>query len=141
MHEYKFIEHTADIAVVVSGDSLEELFTAAAEGLTHSIAGNLQPDGQLASTINLRAETVEELLVEYLNEINYLVEVKKQIYSGTQEIAISRKDNIFELSAIVNLIELDPDINLENEIKAITYHQMKIECKDNLYTTRIVFDI
>ena len=141
MHSHKFIEHTADIAAVVEGDSYEELIIAAAEALACSIAGSIEPAGNLTHNISLRAESPEELLVDYLNELNYLVEVRKQLYSVTERIAISEKDNIFELYAEVKLNEMDPEQNLENEIKAITYHQIKIEYKDSMYSTMIVFDI
>jgi len=141
MREYKFIEHTADIAVDVRGDSYEELFTASAEAFAYSTAPDLTPAPQSTHSIEISSQSHEELLVEFLNELNYLVEVRKQIYTGTERIAFSEKDNIFTLSAEVKLNRIGPEDNLENEIKAITYHQMKIEFKDGFYSTRIVFDI
>ena len=141
MRRFKFIEHTADIAVIVEGDSPEELFTASAEAFAESIAGKFIPSEPVTYDLILSAETNEELLVEFLNELNYLAEVKKLIYAEAQRVAISVKDNIFELTARIKLHKLEPGYVLDNEIKAITYHQMKIEFKDNIYSTRIVFDI
>ena len=141
MHNFKFIDHTADIAVDVSGDSLEELFTASAEALVKSITGNFSPAEPVLRDLTITAESREELLVEFLNELNYLAEVKKLIFVDAVRVEISEKDNIFELTAEVKLTGLDPDYSPDNEIKAITYHQMKIEYKDNVYSTRIVFDI
>jgi SHS2 domain-containing protein len=141
MRRFKFIEHTADIAVIAEGDSLEELFTASAEALVKSIAGKFISSEPILHDFMLTAETKEELLVEFLNELNYLTEVKKLIFSEAERVAISEKDNIFELNAKVKLKKLNPDYTLENEIKAITYHQMKIEFKVGMYSTRIVFDI
>ncbi len=141
MRRYKFIEHTADIAVAVSGDSPEELFTASAEAFASSIAGNIVLPETATHDLTINAATYEELLVEFLNELNYLAEVKKLIFTGSERVAISEKDNIFELAARIKLHKLEPGYVLDNEIKAITYHQMKIEYKNNLYSTRIVFDI
>ncbi len=39
---YKFIDHTADIAVELSGSSLDELFTAGAEAWLVSIVGEIK---------------------------------------------------------------------------------------------------
>jgi SHS2 domain-containing protein len=141
MREFKFIEHTADIAVDVRGDSLEELFTASAEAFSNSIADPFQAIDPKTHKLTLTSDSTEELLVDFLNELNYLTEVKKLIYFEAVRVAISAKDNIFELSVDIKLNRIESDTELKNEIKAITYHQMKIEFKDNWYTTRIVFDI
>ena len=141
MREFKFIEHTADIAVDVRGDSLEELFTASAEAFSNSIADPFHAIDAKTHNITLTSDSTEELLVDFLNELNYLAEIKKLIYVEASRVAISAKDNIFELSADIKLNRIESDTELKNEIKAITYHQMNIEFKDNWYTTRIVFDI
>jgi SHS2 domain-containing protein len=141
MRRFKFVEHTADIAVNVIGDTLEELFTAAAEALTEIITDDFKPSHKVIYDLSVRAETQEELLVGFLNELNYLVEVKKLIFREATHVVISEKDKIFKLNAAVSLSELSPGQNLENEIKAITYHKMNIEHGDNIYSTMIVFDI
>lgn len=141
MRGYNFIEHTADIAVDVRGDSYNELFLASAEAYVECITNPLTPFKLTTHNLSINSATPEELLVEFLNELNYLVDVKKLIFFKAEKIDISETDNIFELSTTVKLNKLDPDKDLKNEIKAITYHQMKIVFKDNKYSTRIVFDI
>lgn len=141
MRGYNFIEHTADIAADVWGDSYNELFIAAAEAFVECVANPLTPFQPSTQILSINSETAEELLVEFLSELNYLVDVKKLIFHEMERIDISEKDNIFELSATAKLSKLDPDKDLKYEIKAITYHQMKIEFEDNKYSTRIVFDI
>lgn len=141
MRGYNFIEHTADIAVDVWGESYEELFTASAEAYLECTANPLTTSKPTIHSLSINSATTEELLVEFLNELNYLVDVKKLIFFETEQIDISKKNNVFELSVTVKLNKLGPEKDLRNEIKAITYHQMKIEYKENKYSTRIVFDI
>ena len=75
--EHIFIEHTADIAFDVFADSFEELFIESARAWRISVVGDVAGKALSNRLINLTAESLEELLVNFLNELNYLLTTKK----------------------------------------------------------------
>jgi len=138
---YKFVDHTADIAVEISGSSLEELFIAGAEGWLVSVVGELNIEDDDLLELELSASSKEELLVTFLNELNYLLITKKWLCSSIQSIKIFDDADGCELSAELKGIKLKDDIQLKQEIKSVTYHQLQIVEKDNMFSTLVVFDI
>jgi len=138
---YKFVDHTADIAVEISGSSLDELFIAGAEAWLVSVVGELNIEDDDSMELELSAESKEELLVTFLNELNYLLITKKWLCSSIQSIKIFDDVDGCELSTELKGIKLKDDIQLKQEIKSVTYHQLHIVEKDGGYSTLLVFDI
>lgn len=138
---YKFINHTADIAAKLEGSTLEEMFIAGAEALLDSIIkkNDFRADDLL--DIDILANSREELLVSFLNELNFMITTKKWLCLSIQSIKIFEDSHGCEISAELNGIKVKKNFDLKHEIKSVTYHQMAIVKKKNLYTTRVVFDI
>ena len=138
---YKFINHTADIAVKLEGSTLEEMFTAGAEAWLVSIVekNDLKADDLL--DIDILANSKEELLVSFLNELNFMITTKKWLCLSIQSIKIFEDAQGCEVSAELNGFNVKKNFELKHEIKSVTYHQMAIVKKKNLYSTRVVFDI
>ena len=138
---YKFIDHTADIAAQISGSSLEELFAAGAGALIHSSVYEKQFEADDLVEIELSASSKEELLITFLNELNYLLITKKWLYSSISSIKIFNDTDGCELSAELKGTKLNKDIQLRQEIKSVTYHQVEIVEAEGHYSTLVVFDI
>lgn len=139
---FKFLDHTADIALEIAGSSYEELFLAALYGWRSAViepAGNLKEN--LEIVIKLKESSVEELLVAFLQEINYLFETKKIYPSDVSEIALKSIGDKFSIvfKAVFNRIFRDDYI--KSEIKAVTFHQLEIRKSQGVYKTMLVFDI
>lgn len=141
MHTFKFIEHTGDIATDLTASSIEELFICALETWKCAIydGEELKPDE--TKKIELNADSFEELLVDFLSEINYLLLTKKCFCISVLSLSI-KQNKEFQLQAELNGVNIsDKTIELNEEIKAVTYHQLKIEKNKDGFRTRIVFDI
>lgn len=138
---YKFIDHTADIAVELNGSSLGELFSAGAEAWLVSIVDEVKIEDDDLLELELSAASKEELLVTFLNELNYLLITKKWLCSSIQSIKIFDDADGCELSAELKGIRLKDDLQLKQEIKSVTYHQLEIVERDGNYSTLVVFDI
>lgn len=138
---YKFVDHTADIAVELIGSSLHDLFTAGAEAWFVSVAGEIKIEDDDLLELELSASSKEELLVTFLNELNYLLITKKWLCSSIQSIKIFDDADGCELSAELKGIKLKDNLQLKQEIKSVTYHQLEIIEKDGNLSTLIVFDI
>jgi len=139
---YKFIDHTADIAFDVEGDTLKELFTASANAWQESV---LEKEHRLKAgtqlTLELEALSIEQLLVDFLSELNFLLFTKKWLYLNSKNLSITNENRLWKLSTSLNGNEISNDTLIKQEIKAVTYHQMEIVNENNKYKTRVVFDI
>jgi len=138
---YNFIDHTADIAAELKGSSLEELFIAGAEAWLVSVAENINIEADDSLDIELSGLTTEELLITFMNELNYLLITKKWICLSVQSIKIFEDKNGCELSAELKGTKLKEKLSLKNEIKSVTYHQVEIVQRNGEYSTLVVFDI
>ncbi len=141
MNGYKFIEHPADIAVEITAESIEELFETGAEAWKASVLENSSAEIPFEFMIETESSTLEELLVEFLSELNFMLFSKKLVYSKTKSLIIDENNN-YKLKAMLYFEDFNPSWHqLKNEIKAITYHQMKIVKTGNTYSSKLILDI
>jgi len=138
---YKFIDHTADIACEVSGDSLEELFTASVEAWRSSVVGETNESNREIKKLNLKASSIEQLLVDFISELNFNLFVRNWLINLVLVLEIKQKNDTWFLSTEIEGMPISKDVKIKQEIKAITFHQMNIEKTENQYHTLIVFDI
>jgi SHS2 domain-containing protein len=137
---FKFIDHTADIAVEVKADTIEELFTASALAFRESVMNFEKNEGKETYKFNLNSHSLETLLVNFLNELNFRLTYKRKIFNNISDLKIYKEDNNWNLECTLNENDIDED-KIKTEIKSVTYHQMEIKKVNNEYSTRIVFDI
>jgi len=140
--KYNFIDHTADIAVEVKSNTIEELFIASAYAWQESVIEKNEIKISDKREINVNELSYEELLVRFLDELNFLLLTKKWIMGKLNQIEIKKKNEMYNLTAVMSGDSISlKRYRLKVEIKAITFHQMEIKNINNEYTTRIVFDI
>ena len=140
--KYNFIDHTGDIAVEVEGDTFEELFTASAFAWQESVIDKNKINFPDKRTLNIEEQSYEELLVSFLDELNFLFLTQKWIMSKIDIIEIRDNNNKIKLKGIIAGENFDNRRHKPKvEIKAVTFHQMEIKRLKNKYYTRIVFDI
>ncbi len=141
MKKFRIIEHTADIAVEVSAPSLEKLFEYSAYAWLQSVAEINGADNIEDKSIELSSASREVLLVDFLSELNYLLNVKRWLFINVKSLAIEENSK-YILKAIVAGTNLEnADVKLKTEIKAVTFHQMNIEETGKEFKTKIIFDI
>ena len=129
------IEHTADWALRVRGNTLLALFENAARGMVSLIGGEANPDSDpVLHRINLNAPDLETLLVDWLTEIIFMTEDQLMFF---EDISV-RSLNDLTLDASLKGI---PDSAFEKHIKAVTYHQLVIEKHQDYFETTVVFDV
>ena len=136
--DYEIINHTADVCLRVYGKSLDELFENAARAMMELITDREKINPSQEIEIEVRGETKEELLVHCLHEILFLHEVKKIVFKDF------RLNLISETHAKGKAIGEKIDINkheLSFDIKAVTYHNLKIEPINDKLKVDIVFDV
>jgi SHS2 domain-containing protein len=138
MEKFHFIDHTGDTGVVVYGKSLAELFRNAAESLFTIVTEIKTIQQTTAHHLILQAPGVEELLVTWLNEFLYLFDTRRLLF---------RRFKIEELdSCHVKAVAWGEEYNEERHpiktlIKAVTFHQLRIEEQGGVWKSQIIFDL
>ncbi|MCI0481435.1 MAG: archease [Candidatus Dadabacteria bacterium] len=135
---FEVIEHTGDIGIRVYGGSLAELLQNAALALMTLITDreSVRPDEE--TVFELEAETREELLIKMLSEILYIHQVRKMVFC---EAEIELTDG-YRLKGRLKGEKIDPGRHeLLLDIKAATYHNLKIQSVNDRFMAEIIFDI
>lgn len=136
--EYEILEHPADIGFRVTAPTIARLFEGAA-GAMLSIAGepaNTSPAGEYP--FEASGSDVESLLVNWLNELLYWMDGKR--------IAVSRvrvKTIDSQHAFAVALGEPHDRARHPTRIivKAVTYHQLKVERTKDGWCAEVYLDI
>jgi len=137
-----FLDHTADIAVDVEADSLDELFTASAHSWRESISDDENSLSTERRSLVMSDDDLEILLVSFLSELNYVYQSESWIMDSVHALQINKKDGVWYLGVELVGHTFNRDrANIKTEIKAITYHQMNITELNGKFFTKIVFDI
>lgn len=138
MTRYEIIPHTADIGMKAYGQSLEELFKNAAYGMFDIIADLDGLTRSVTQPIDVKASNSEELLVAWLDELLYHFYTKQTIFFDFEIEKL--EDTRIVAKAFGRNIGQNRN-RLKREIKAATYHELKIEEKDGQFTASIIFDV
>ena len=138
---YKSIAHTADLGINAFGKSKKELFENTALGMFAIIAEkklNKQPKPVKTFTIDLHAKTEDELLVNWLSELLTLADINNCFFDKIKVTTLSAT----QIKAKATAFKLQPEaFKFKTQIKAATYHQLKIEIKNNRYFAQVFFDV
>ena len=136
--KYVQLDHTADIQIKVFGESIKELFNNAAYALFDIISDASKIDSHLVETVEVSGVDKEELLVNWLSELNYLFITESKMFSKFE----IERFNDLELTATASGEKFNSHKHpLKAEIKAVTFHDLQIEKKGGHWETKIVFDI
>jgi SHS2 domain-containing protein len=132
---FEEIEHTADRALKINGRNLEELFVNAAHGLNSLMGADRDLNATpLTKSIELDAMDAESLLVEWLSELAYWAEAEMLVFSkfDLQDVSPTQVKAKIYGSRVTQL---------ENHIKAVTYHNLEIVKTETGLAATVVFDV
>lgn len=135
---FEIIDHTADIGIVAYGTDVKQIFANAAFGLFSLMADLDEFKGNIQRKLQLSADDMEFLLVAWLNELIYVFDVEHIIFKRF-EVDELTSTNI-KARCFGDKIKLGQH-KLKREIKAATYHMLKIDKGDGGYKAQVIFDI
>ena len=135
---YEVFEHTADLGLRVRAPKLSDLFSESAIGLFSIIVANLDAVRDVTSRkVSLPADDYDLLLFDWLSELLYTFETEHLVFSQFS-VDISNHG----LEATCRGEPLEPDRHLtDHEVKAITYHRLKLEPTDSGWLAEVIVDI
>ena len=132
---FEILEHTADVGVRAFGPSVESVFEQATLGLLDITGASRSGTGE---TIEVQVEAADlgALLVYWLEEVLYLQDARDSV---VRAIAI---DEVTETAAKGRVTIAPRNEQLEGTaVKAITYHQLRVERQDDGWVAVVYFDI
>ena len=86
----------------------------------------------------MEAPDKTELFISWLRELLYQADTRKMVFNYFDIMKIDE----FHLrgAASGEAIDLNKHI-MKTEVKAVTYHQLKLENKNNFWTAEVIFDV
>jgi SHS2 domain-containing protein len=131
---FEEVEHTADWALKVWGVDLPDLFINAAVGMMQLMDAMPAQHDPLVRTIKIEAIDRESLLVAWLEELLFGMEIRSVTY---QDIRMQ----IIGDTALEATIEELPLLSIAKPIKAVTYNELAIRPIQGGLEVTIVFDV
>ena len=120
---YRLLDHTADALIEAYGESLSERFENAAYAMFDQMtdAGTIEAVGEVK--IRLAADTQEQLLVDFLQELLYLHDAENLVFG---RFAVTLND--LSLEATASGEEFDSGKHPKRAVvKGVTYHELTID--------------
>ncbi len=133
-------DHTADLGLRVFAPDLDDLFQTAAAGLFDVIVVN-RKDVQIAETepVRISAESTEDLLVEWLNELIFRSETQHRLYSQF-DVALDQSGCVLEGNIGGEEIDRQRHV-LDHEVKAATRHGLSLRRENDEWVAEVIVDI
>lgn len=141
MKNCKVLSHTADIRVSINAPTIEKLFTNASRCLFELLTDE-RAKPKIIRQVQLEAQTLEDLLVFWLNEL-ISVFYSFKFLPLQYKVKIEDSGDIKVLTAEIKGVDFNPYNNkhMKLEIKAATYHDLKIEKDKKGFVAEVIFDV
>ncbi|WP_335998536.1 archease [Halorientalis halophila] len=142
---YRLVDHTADVAVEATGETLGDAFAAVADGLAAAMCDEV-PAGGERFELTVRAEGREALLFDYLDDVIYERDVRGVLpvdheASVTVDEAAADANDAEAWSCRASARGVPLSTVDARDIKAVTYSEMAIEESEDGWRAYVVFDV
>jgi SHS2 domain-containing protein len=135
---FNFIEHTADMGLEAQADSRAAVFAEMARGLFCMLYGNSPVTGVLDEEVMVRGDDPVELLVAWLNELVYRIEMNDFVIKDVVISTIDKNELIAKVSG--ELFDAERH-RVERQLKSVTYHQACVEERAGGWYARVYIDL
>lgn len=136
MKKFEILEHKADLKIRAFGKDLRKLFLNVMIGMFEGARYEEEVKGKKSKVkIKLKSIDLPSLLVDFLGEILYFAETKKEVYQKVD----FKKFSETEIEATLIGKKLK---KMGVQIKAVTYHNLDIhQREDGAWEATVLFDI
>jgi SHS2 domain-containing protein len=135
---YRRIDHTADLGIEIYGMSPAALFENAALALFDQIIDPVGVKGARKDHLTIHGTDWPDLMVNWLRELLFFWNGKELLVKKAEILSITGTG----LSARIAYDSYDPGQHtIINEIKAVTYHQIRVEEGPYGWKATVIFDV
>lgn len=132
MKKFEFLSHTADLKFRIYGKDLKEIINNSLLALKEFFEPELTHE-KIGKEIEIESTDKVVLIINFLSEVLTQTYISKAIF-------LNFEGEIFEDKLKGKIIGYK-FTKLKKDIKAITYHQAKLEKIDNLFIFEFIVDI
>jgi SHS2 domain-containing protein len=140
MDKYRILPHTADGKFEAFGRTLDEAFGNAALAMSSLMWDWSKVEPRVRHFVHVRGIDREQLLVKFLGETIYLFETKQFLLAKVDGLRIRPEFEGFSLEALLAGDTISDRYELFGAVKAVTYHELKIE-ECGGFTVQVVVDM
>jgi SHS2 domain-containing protein len=134
---YEYFDHTADVGLRVRAGDRESLFADAGRGLSGLLVDRLPREREVVRSIELDGAADDLLLFDWLSELLYAFDTEQLVF-GHFTVRLEGQ----HLSAEAAGRRVDPEHDrLLHEVKAVTYHGLKVERTASGWLAEVILDI
>ena len=138
MRRFEVLNHTADIGLIVYGEDLKSLFENAGKAFFHLITDLKKVRLRTEKRIEIRKESLERLMVDWLTELLYLHEVENLLFKEFKVESVGEEG----LRARVRGEAFQEGVHvIKTGVKAVTYHQIEVRKEKEGWRAQIIFDL
>jgi SHS2 domain-containing protein len=135
---FRLVGHTGDLAVRLWGEDPPDLLRSGGLALFHVLAGDSPVRDRESHTLEVQGTDLEELLVGWMNRL--------LLQFHLEDILLCRFEPRFTAAGSVRGSvggeRIDPARHyLVREVKAVTYHGVRVEREGRWWTARVVLDL
>ncbi len=135
---FREIEHTADLGIEAEGANPAELFAAAAEGFYSLIVDQAGIEPRQEIHVEASGSGWEELLQAWLSEL--LAEFNLRGFVGKNSAVTQIGAELVHGTVKGEPLDLTRH-RFHTEIKAVTYHELKVWQDGGVWRARVIFDV
>jgi len=132
---FEFLPHTADIKIKVYGKNFDEIINNSLLALKSFFKPKLSKQ-KIIKEIEVANKNEAELLIDFLSEVLAQTYVEKAIFTKAK--TKIEKNKKIKLKAKITGYKF---FKISKDIKAITYHQVKLEKTNNLFIFEFIIDV
>ena len=138
MKRFEILDHTADTGLLVYGENLKALFENAGEAFFRLITDLKKVRPKIEKKIEIQGESLERLMVDWLNELLYLHEVESLLFKGFHIESVGENG----LRARVRGEPFQEGIHvIKTGVKAVTHHQIEVREERGIWRARVILDL
>ncbi|MBU0762032.1 MAG: archease [Candidatus Altiarchaeota archaeon] len=136
---FEFLDHTADIKIRAKGKTLVDALSESGKALYTAIAGESKIEAKTVKEFTIKIHKPEMLVHHFLTELIFLFSTEHFLAS---KFDLDLKEAIgYKLTARVSGEIYDPKKHkLLKEVKAATYHELKVAQENNGWVIEVVCD-
>jgi SHS2 domain-containing protein len=136
--KFEIIDHTADIGIAAYGSDLKEAFASAACGLFSLMVEMESIEESTSRKVEVAADNRRDLLVAWLNELIYIHDTEGMLFG--RFVVNELNDKNLKAECYGEGFDIERH-EMRTEVKAATYHNVRIEETSGGCKVQVLFDI
>jgi SHS2 domain-containing protein len=133
-----YLDHTGDAGILVRALDLRQLFERAAWGMVSIVTDMAAIRLVQEAHIQVEANDLPALMLAWLSELNYQHVTERKLFGKFEVRKMSDRMIVAEVSGEAIAANRH---TIFTEIKAVTFHGLRLEESDNGWEARIIFDL